>query len=86
MPFIVCLTFGLLIEFAAGVHQKEWSALSNANLTMALLALVTALFGLMLCLEFASPTGHLDLLVGTVAVFFAAVAISALARAPALGM
>lgn len=86
VPLIVCLAFGLLVDMTAGLHQWEWSALTSASLTMALMALVTALFGLTLCLEFASPTGNLGLLVEIVAVFFAALTIGGLVQAPALGM
>lgn len=86
VPLVVCLAFGLLVDTAAGLHQWEWFALTSASLTMALMALVTALFGLMLCLEFASPTGNLDRLVGAVAILFAALTTGGLSQAPALGM
>lgn len=86
VPLIVCLAFGLLVDVTAGLHQWEWSALTRASLTMALMALVTALFGLTLCLELVSPIGNLDLLVGAAAILFAALTIGGLVQAPALGM
>lgn len=86
VPLVVCLAFGLLIDAAAGLHQWEWSALTGASLTMALMALVTALFGMTLCLELVSPTGNLDRLSGAVAACFAVLAVAGLARAPGLGM
>lgn len=86
VPLTVCLIFGVLVDAAAGFHQWEWSALTTGSLTMALVALVTALFGLVLCLEFVSPIGNLDLLVGAVATLFAALAVGGLSQEPALGM
>jgi len=80
------LIFGVLVDAAAGFHQWEWSALTTGSLTMALVALVTALFGLVLCLEFVSPIGNLDLLVGAVATLFAALAVGGLSQEPAPGM
>ena len=85
-PSDCCLIFGLLVDAVAGFHQWEWSALTNASLTMALLALVTALIGFILCLELVSPAGNLDLLVGAVTTLFAVLAISGLSQAPTRGM
>ncbi len=82
VPLIVCLTFGLFVVVAAGLYQWEWSALTNASLTM---ALIIALFGLTLCLEFASPTGSLDPFMGTVAAFVLVFSIGGLAQVPGLG-
>lgn len=86
VPLIVCLAFGLLVDVTVGLEQREWSALTSASLTMALVALVAALFGLVLCLDLVSPTGNLGRLMAAVSACFAVLAVAALARAQGPGI
>lgn len=82
IPLIIGLSFGICVDLLAGIHKWEWASLTNTSLTMAFIAIVTALLGLALCLEFVSPTADIDIFIGMLGGFFALFIAGSLASAP----